>query len=510
MKKALCIILAVLMVAAGVITLCACDNREVILIWGPSDHEDIYLDYAEKFREEHMDLLADYKFEFAGSGDSGAYSAMEKDPSAGAAVYTFANDMMANLRNLGALAPVNGANLEWSKANNSAAAVEATKMKDGYYAYPLQADNGYYMYYNKSAFQGTSVWDSTTNDLKAGYTFRDLYKALEENPGKYVAHTADGDVTGGDWKNAKVTWAVGDSWYVSGVFFSVGGDYSVEYNDDGKQVSADCWFSYTLPEGVDDPFYADYTVGMDAYECLKNTMTVSNTNSTVSSHFLYSDGDKNHLNDNIDNYINPANTTIASTPLAAAICGTWKAKQIKDYWGDDYAATVLPTLESDDGELFAMKNFAGYKHLGVNPQCTFAKKSEENLALLHELAQYLCGKEISYDRYKATGAGPANKAALEIEEIAKDAALLALNAQYDRVCKYPDNYSVEALRGQNVSNGLGFRVQDSVPANYWTPIQKFGNTLYNELSGTLDRFKDYGKIKEYLIDLQAEIYQAAQ
>lgn len=507
MKKTLCIILAVLMVAAGVITLCACDNREVILIWGPSDHEDIYLDYAEKFREEHMDLLADYKFEFAGSGDSGAYSAMAKDPSAGAAVYTFANDMMANLRNLNALAPVNGANLEWSKQNNIEAAVEATKLGDNYYAYPLQADNGYYMYYNKSAFKDTSVWDSAKGDLKDGYTFRDLYKALEENTGKYVAHTADGDVEGGAWKNAKVTWAIGDAWYVSGVFFSVGGDYAVEYDNDGKQTSADCWFSYTLPQGVTDYMDGDYTIGADAYECLKNTIIMED--GTYTSHYVYSDGAKNGLNDNIDSYINPANKL---PPLAAAICGTWKAKQIKEYWGDDYAATVLPTLETDDGELFTMKNFRGYKHMGVNPQCTFAKKSEENLALLHELAQYLCGKDVSYARYKETGAGPANKDALAIPEIAQDVALLALNAQYARECKYPADYSKAALRGQLVGNGLGYRVQDSVPANYWTPIEKFGNTLYNELSGSssLDRFTDWTSIKDYLAELQSEIYQAAQ
>lgn len=67
MKKTLCIILSVILIAAGVITLCACDNREVILIWGASDHEDIYLEYAEKFREAHIDELKDYKFEFAGS-----------------------------------------------------------------------------------------------------------------------------------------------------------------------------------------------------------------------------------------------------------------------------------------------------------------------------------------------------------------------------------------------------------------------------------------------------------
>lgn len=497
MKKTLCIIISVLLIAASIVTLCACDNREVILIWGASDHQDIYLEYAEKFREAHIDQLKDYKFEFAGSGDSGAYSAMQTDPSAGAAVYTFANDMMANLINLGALAPVLGDNLAWSEENNIEAAVEATYMGGKSYAYPLQADNGYYMYYNKDAFKDTAVWDSATNGLKADYTFRDLYAALDEK--------------GGKWADGKVTWSIGDSWYTSGVFFSVGGDYKVTYDADGKQESAACWFSYTLPDGITDPYKGDYTIGMDAYECLKNSITVSNTDNTVSKHYLYSDAQGSHLNDNIDNYTNPDNTILAKTPLAAVICGTWKAAKLKEVWGDNYAATILPTLETDDGEMFAMKNFAGYKHIGVNPQCTFAKSSEANLMLLHELAQYLSDTEVSIARYESTGAGPANKKALENEKVATDSALLALNAQYARECKYPANYSIAELRGQPVGNGLGFRVQDAVPANYWAPIDKFGNTLYNEFAnGKLDRFKDYITTKDYLAELQSEIEQAAQ
>lgn len=493
-KRILGITLATAMLAGSMATLAACDNSKTLLIWGPGDHQDIYEQRVAEFIAQHEEFNG-YKVQFAGSGDAGAYAAMNVDPATGAAVYTFANDQMANLVNLAALAPVREDNLKWSKENNSQAAYEATFIGDKSYAYPLQADNGYYMYYNKSAFRGTAVWDSEKDTLKDGYTFRNLYSALDQKTD--------------NWKKGKVTWAMGDSWYVSGVFFSVGGDYEVKYDDAGKQTAADCWFSYTLPAGVTDWKDADFTVGMDAYQCLKNSITTTDGN--VSSHYLYSDGDKNPLNDYIDMYTNADDPLCQDTPLAAAICGTWKAKQLQTAWGDDYAATVLPVLETDDGELFAMKNFAGYKHIGVNPQCEFAKQSKENLALLHQLAQYLSGKDVSIDRYNATGAGPANLEALKDPAIKSDAALLALNAQYDRVCVYPDNYSVEALRGTPIGNGIGYRNQDSVPANYWTPIQKFGNTLYNELSTKkLDQFKNNTTIKAYLAELQSEIAQAAQ
>ncbi len=506
MKKFLGVILAIVMIVSCVACLAACNSggNKTIIIWGPSEHEELYLKYCEDFKTAHPELEG-YKFQYAGSGDAGAYAAMNTDPTNGAAVYTFANDQMANLVNLGALAPVRNENLEWSRTKNSAAAFEATKLGDTYYAYPLQADNGYYMYYNKAAFRGTSIWDNTTDSLKEGYTFRDMYKALDE---KQAADES--------WKDAYVTWAMGDSWYVSGVFFAVGGDYNVTYGKTGKQESADCWFSYTLPEGVTDWKKGDFTVGMDAYQCLKNSIT--NADGTVNPHYLYTDGDKNPLNDAIDIYTNKDNENAKKHPLAAAVCGTWKAKALKDAWGDDYAATVLPVLETDDGELFTMKNFAGYKHIGVNPLCKFINDTSldettqrQHLALLHELAQYLCSKEVCLARYAKTGAGPALLEALEDSTIKADAALIALNAQYARECKYPANYSVESLRGTPVGNGIGYRNQDSVPANYWTPIQKFGNTLYNELSsGKLEQFANNTTIKAYLAELQAEIAQAAQ
>ena len=506
-KKILCVVLAVLLIAGCCAALAACNNK-VILVWGPGDHEELYMQFLNKFAEEHKEQLGGYHFEYAGSGDAGAYGAMNIDPTTGAGVYTFANDQMANLRNLGALAEIRGDNLAWSKENNDPDAVDATILganADGtprYYAYPLQADNGYYMYYNKAAFKGAPFADSN-GLINKPYTFRDMYEWLES---KSDTVEADG-VT--NWHNGLVTWAIGDSWYVSGVFFSVGGDYDVQYDSNGKQKSAECWFAYhdTPADWRDE----DMTIGFDAYECLKNSIT--DANGKVSSHYLYTDGDKAGLNDFIDTYSNKGDPLYKDEgPLAAAVCGTWKAKQLRTAWGDDYAATVLPMLETDDGEMFQMKNFRGYKHMGVNPMCKFAQESAENLALLHELAQYLCGLEPSIARYEATGAGPALKAALQNEKVASDAALTALNNQYNIVCNYPANYSNKDLVGKPIGNGKGYRDQDSVPANYWTPIQQFGNALYNELSGktALSKFKDEDTIRKALQDLQAQIRDAAQ
>lgn len=495
-KRAVSIFICVLLIGICMIGLTGCGKKMIIMLWGPGDHEELYLKWAEQFRELHLDELKGVEFAYSGSGDAGAYAAMQVDPAAGAAVYTFPNDQMANLVNLGALSPVTEANLEWSKTNNSPASVSATFIGETAYAYPLQADNGYYMYFNKAAFRDTAVWDAERDTLKEGYTFRDLYAALDEK----------GDDETGNWSKGLVTYAMGDSWYLSGVFFAVGGDYEVKYNSEGKQESAKCWFGCTMPEGSTSYLQdGDFTIGLNAIACMKNA--ICNEDGTVNPHYMYTDGDKSPLNDKISVYANPVEELCKETPLAAAVCGTWKAKEIQGYWGDNYAATVLPVLEGNDG-LYPMKNFCGHKFIGVNPQCDFAKESRENLLLLHELAHFMSSKETQLERYNKTGAGPSNIEALNDPLILKDAALLALNAQYDRVCVYPEG---TPLAGQPIGNGLGYRIQDSVPANYWTPIQKFGNNLYNELStGELKMFANEQNIMRALAQLQMDIEAVGQ
>jgi arabinogalactan oligomer/maltooligosaccharide transport system substrate-binding protein len=496
MKKLVAIVLCLLLVLTMVFAV-ACEGaaaEKTIMLWGPAEHRDLYLKYAEEFRLANADALKGYKFDFAGSGDAGAYAAMAIDPTKGAAVYSFPNDQMANLLNLGALSPVFGDNLAWSEQNNIESAVEATYMGGESRAYPLQADNGYFMYYNRDAFVDTSIWDAQTDDLKDGYTFRDMYKALDEK--------------GGAWKDSVVIWPFGDSWYVSGVFFSVGGDYSVTYNAEGKQTGADCSFAFTGDmNNYKDP-NNDYSVGMAAVEALINTTNSELGSIVPNKHFKYADGDKSPSFDLIVSYSDSNNDVAKATPLAAGMSGTWHAASLQKNWGDNYRATKLPMLEDNAGNKYAMKTFAGYKLMGVNPLCEFATSGEgnENVVLLHKLAQYLTEKETQIERYGVTGAGPSNKEALEDPTIAADIALLALNSQYDRECVYPAGSG----KSGPVGNGLGFRVQDSVPANYWTPIQNFAAKLWLELeTGALNEFSA-GQIKKTLAQLQVDIAMASQ
>ena len=104
MRKILSILLIAALVVSCAVSLSACSGgSKVIMIWGPEEQRELYLQWAEEFKELHPDELKGYSFDYAGSGDAGAYSNMSIDPTKGAAIYTFANDQMANLASRQAL-----------------------------------------------------------------------------------------------------------------------------------------------------------------------------------------------------------------------------------------------------------------------------------------------------------------------------------------------------------------------------------------------------------------------
>ena len=65
----------------------------------------------------------------------------------GADVFTFADDQLNALAAAGALDPIKDA--DEIRERNLPSAVEAATVDDQLYAYPLTADNGYFLYYNK-------------------------------------------------------------------------------------------------------------------------------------------------------------------------------------------------------------------------------------------------------------------------------------------------------------------------------------------------------------------------
>ena len=95
--------------------------------------------------------------EAVGEGD--AANNMTTDVTAGADIYTFAQDQMSRLVTAEALSPIGGDYAKAIAENNDAGAAAAAKLGDKTYAFPITSDNGYFMYYDKSI-----VTDVTTLD----------------------------------------------------------------------------------------------------------------------------------------------------------------------------------------------------------------------------------------------------------------------------------------------------------------------------------------------------------
>lgn len=482
-KKHLLKAVAAVALAGATISLASCNSGfNGILIWGPEEHEELYKEAIAAYKADHPELKVDVRF--AAQGDAGANDNVGKDVESAGSIVTFPNDQLISLKRMGALSKLTDSSVQWAKANNVEASVEAGKIGDGYYAYPISADNGFVFLFNRDAFKDTSVWDSTKDGLKEGYTFRDLYAALDER-GAQAGHEK--------WANGKVIWPMGSAWYESGVFFATGGDYAVEYNEKGEQIKATCNFGYKM-NGTEK----DYTNGLDAVRCMMNSIT--NEDGTVSSHFTYTDDSDPAYNDYVSDHIGNGSKA-ADEPLAGVV--SWNNSAPREAWGEDYDVEVLPRLVANckilggsDDNVYTWRSFSGFKLMGVNPYCAFARKAPENIQILHELAQYLSGKEVSLKRYEATNLGPSNLEAQEDDAVKADKFLNALNEQYNLT--------------DASGNNIGFRVQDSTPSNFWTPIANFGKAVYEAVkNGKTGSFDNINNAKRQLNQLQFDIEASA-
>ena len=151
---------------------------------------------AEAFKAQHSDVSFDITIEPVGSDcKDRIISDMDNAPD----VFTFADDQLMTLVAAGIVGPVEKA--DEIRARNLPAAVEAATVQDKLYAYPLTADNGYFLFYDKSVFD--------ENDIK----------------------TMDGLVKKAAAVGKKVSFDVDNGWYLYSFFGNTG--LKLGLNDDG-------------------------------------------------------------------------------------------------------------------------------------------------------------------------------------------------------------------------------------------------------------------------------------
>lgn len=200
MKKLLLIIM-ILAMLGSIFAGCTKAKETVDLkVWGSQEDQAMLQKMIDEFKVANTDAIYNITLGVVGEGD--ARARFLEDPAAAADVFQFANDQIIDLVNAGALYEVTR-NKTAIVAANMSSSIEAATVNDKLYAYPSTADNGYFLYYDKSVF--------TEEDVKS------LDKILE------VAAA----------KNKKVFMDVSNGWYIASFFLGAGGTLTVK---DGKQV----------------------------------------------------------------------------------------------------------------------------------------------------------------------------------------------------------------------------------------------------------------------------------
>lgn len=149
-------------------------------------------------------------------------------------------------------------------------------------------------------------------------------------------------------------------------------------------------------------------------------------------------------------YLNDAAfiTGLQDGTVIAGVNGTWNAKNAAEAWGENYAATCLPTYTCN-GEQIQMASVAGYKMFGVNPYC-------KNVGWAMLLAEYFTAKDQQVERFELREAGPANVEAAASDTVQANPAIAALAAQ--------SKYAIlDGCEGDQ----------------YWAAAEAFGNIIVN-------------------------------
>ncbi|HPJ01937.1 MAG TPA: extracellular solute-binding protein [Candidatus Limiplasma sp.] len=211
----------------------------------------------------------------------------------------------------------------------------------------------------------------------------------------------------------------------------------------GKKVSMEMsggWYMYSsfagagltmrlLPDGVNN-------------ECNWNATDTPIKGVDVAQAMLDIAGNSGFVNQGDGEFV----TGVKDGTVIAGINGVWNANTASEAWGDNYAATKLPTYTAA-GQQVQMASFAGYKLVGVN-----AYSANVGWAMI--FADFMTNEQSQVSRFALRGQGPSNIAAGESPEVQASPAIVALAEQNP------------------------YATTQRVGGNYWGPAASFGAIIY--------------------------------
>lgn len=128
-----------------------------LTVWGAAEDEELLRQIIHGFQEEYGGE-ANFVITYEPQSESSCTDALMGDLEHGADVFAFADDQLNTLVAAGALEPVENEALV--REENLPEAVLAASVNNTIYAFPLTADNGYFLYYKQYfSEQDIQSWD---------------------------------------------------------------------------------------------------------------------------------------------------------------------------------------------------------------------------------------------------------------------------------------------------------------------------------------------------------------
>lgn len=270
------------------------DNGKIALtVWAEEAQLSTVQKMIDSFVEVHSGE-AEFEITLTAASDSSTRHLLLADVQNAADVFSFPDDQLNTMVAAGALAPV--PNADEIGGQNVAEAVNAATINGILYAYPMTADNGYFLYYNKKYFGKEDV--KTLDSILKICEEKDKKFSMELNSGWYLYafygntgmqmglnedgitnycnwNTTEGDITGvdvvkslikiisspgfvsqpdGSWtaqaEKDEVIAAVSGVWNAMAVRNAWGDDYGAcklpTYTCDGKQIQMASFTGYKM------------------------------------------------------------------------------------------------------------------------------------------------------------------------------------------------------------------------------------------------------------------------
>ena len=369
MKKNLVKLMACVLATVSLGSLASCgDNGDgpaavetvEINVWATAEEQAVLETVVAEWNKEH-DAINQFKVKYTAVAEGDCGTTLSKDPTVDGAPALFlcADDHIANLTSKNIIAEIKGERREKIEKNNQPIAVSGVTQKGAVWGYPVTADNGYFMWYDKSQVDSTTV--GSLEDLLA------KAKSLKKS----------------------VLMDVPNGWYANSFIMSpqACGTESLKWktNESGQNVYETTWDNEAAVKvseyiaGLLTPYYKDGTLKVG-------------TNDNIQQGF--SDGS-----------------------LIAAVSGTWMEKPLLKEIGDNLAADKLPEYHID-GQAYQMASFGGSKVYCINKTRPVAE--QKTAAALAEL---LTTKNAQLVRFEKRGSLPCNLEAQKDDRYTKHVSI---------------------------------------------------------------------------------------